>query len=163
MFGKLLFRLAVESCRRYHLQEQDRDEVVQETYSQVLDPTIVRFDPHRGNATSYLRGQVQNAAQKVAAALTRHRTQDDPRLANTIPEPRSTPLSSELERRETAAFVMQLAPTALRQALQLLHWEGWSMQSVARHLRASRFTLARKINHFYQQMRIQLDPASAIN
>ena len=64
-FGKLLRKITAQTCRRYRLSDQERDEVLAETYQLLLNPKIARFAPRRGNPARYFKGLVQNAARKT--------------------------------------------------------------------------------------------------
>lgn len=63
-FGKLLKKITAQTCRRYHLNGQERDEVLAEAYKLLFSPDIVRFAAHRGTPAQYFRGIVQNAAPR---------------------------------------------------------------------------------------------------
>jgi DNA-directed RNA polymerase specialized sigma24 family protein len=175
VFGKKLDQLASQTCRRYYLQNQEREEVVAETYQLLLNPDIVRFAPRRGKPEHYFKGLVQNAARKVMAQLGERRRKGMPasdagtacRLglqteANAppgvkgyrfIPTPRSP--AEEAEIRDTVRFILGQAPLRVRKALELCYWEEWSFQGVAAHLGVSRFSLARKVRAFFDSIRSQ--------
>jgi DNA-directed RNA polymerase specialized sigma24 family protein len=183
LLGRLLRKLANRECWRNHLPAGDAEDVVQETYRQILDPGVARFDPARGRKPqsyqSYLKGLVQNAAQKMA--LTRGQRRLRKRHPETGPEAagagqlaptggpagKAVPLPvgrrslilpppAEVERRDTVDFVFRLAAPEIRRALELCYWDDRPIQGIAKVLGMSRFVLGRRLKAFCLDMRRRL-------
>jgi RNA polymerase sigma factor (sigma-70 family) len=167
-FGRLLKKIVTRACRSYHLQDQERDDVLAETYQQILNPDIARFAAHRGKPQQYFRGIVLNAARKVltqrdarrrkgtvpvdAAPVGEERAQEfgGGRYRSAGPSPPSP--AEDAERRDLARFILETAPPRVRRALELCYWDQWPLLSIAAHLGVSRFALAREIQAFFHQM-----------
>lgn len=174
-FGSPLKKLTAQTCRRYHLGDQERDEVLAETYQQLLNPDIARFKPRRGKPQHYFRGLVQNAARKVltqaGARSRRHsgtgeagcpdgemRTPggDAVLVSRHLGTAVSASPGAEVEVRDLVAYVLQQAPPHLRRALELCYWDDWPVKSIATQLGMSRFALAREIDRFFARVRAEL-------
>jgi DNA-directed RNA polymerase specialized sigma24 family protein len=174
-FGKLLKKISAQTRRRYHLSDRERDEVLAETYQQLLKPEIARFVPQRGKPGHYFKGLVQNAARKPLTQLgargrkgkglgTMEREGNAPLGigkdgTTTTPFRVSTEPPSwgaEAELRRIVDYVMRKAPPRLRRALELCYWENWPGQSIATHLGFNRFTLARDLRAFLGPMSTEL-------
>src|SRR5262245_3944185 len=149
--GEVLNRLTAKVCQRYFLKNQDREEVLAETYQQLVNPEIARFRPSRGKPEKYFKGLVQNAARKVMTQRDARRRKGDEgdREAGDAGQAlgraatSSAPLgpAEEAEQHDTVKYVLEQAPPRVRRALELCYWENWSVQSIAAHLGVSRFAL----------------------
>jgi RNA polymerase sigma factor (sigma-70 family) len=167
-FGKLLKKIVTRACRSYHLQDQEREDVLAETYQQILNPNIARFAAHRGKPQQYFRGIVLNAARKVLTQRNARRRKGTT-SGETAPaadefvgggryRTSSAPLPSpaeEAERHDLARFILEAAPPRVRRALELCYWDQWPLLSIAAHLGVSRFALAREIQAFFHEIIIQ--------
>lgn len=165
VFGELLERLARRTCRKYFIADQERDEVLAETYQQLFNPEIVRFLPRRGKPHHYFQGLVQNAARKIMAQLgSRRRKKDqDGEERESVGEPVGVAVerepqspADEVEVQDTVRFIFAEAPYRIRQALQLIYWQDWSIHAAAAELGVSRFVLGREIQAFFNKMNAQL-------
>ena len=165
VFAQLLERLAHRTCRKYYIADQERDEVLAETYQQLFDPEIVRFVPRRGKPHHYFQGLVQNAARKIMARLgsRRRKNDEDGEERESVGkavgigsdrEPRSP--ADEVEVQDTVRFILGEAPYRIQKALQLVYWQDWSVQAAAAELGVSRFVLGREIQAFFNKMNAQL-------
>jgi RNA polymerase sigma factor (sigma-70 family) len=169
LFGNTLKKLTARTCRRYCLKDQDRDDVLSETYQQVFNPEIARFATGRGKPGKYFRGLVQNAARKVMSQRdTRRRSsasdagsmtcgkgrsrRSSHRKPSAIPSP-----AEEAEQRDTVAFVLREAPPRLRRALELCYWDEWPLTRIAKQLGLSRFALSRAIKAFFEDIHGRLN------
>jgi RNA polymerase sigma factor (sigma-70 family) len=167
-FGKLLKKIVNRACRNYHLHDQEREEVLAETYQQILNPDIARFAPHRGKPQHYFRGIVQNAARKVLTQRDARRRKGVPpegpgavvaessedaggggryRSIRALPSP-----AEDAECRDLVRFILEAASPRVRRALQLCYWDQWPLLSIAAHLGVSRFALAREIQAFFHEI-----------
>lgn len=165
VFRESLERLTRRTCRKYFIADQEREEVLAETYQQLFNPEIVRFSPKRGKPHRYFQGLVQNAARKVMAQLgSRRRKKDE---GSEVRERTGKPVGVALEReshspadevevQDTVRFILAEAPYRIRQALQLIYWQGWSIQAAAEEVGVSRFVLRREIQAFFNKMYAQL-------
>jgi DNA-directed RNA polymerase specialized sigma24 family protein len=163
VFGALLEKLARRTCRKYFIADQERDEVLAETYQQLFNPEIVRFLPRRGKPHHYFKGLVQNAARKIMAQLGSRRRKKgeggEERASGGEPvvverEPQSP--TDAVEVQDTVRFIFAEAPYRIRQALHLIYWQDWSIQAAAAELGVSRFVLGREIQAFFNKMNAQL-------
>jgi RNA polymerase sigma factor (sigma-70 family) len=170
-FGKLLRRISAQTCRQYRMRDQERDDVVSETYQLLFNPNIVRFDPQRGNPSRYVRGLVQNAARKTLTQLGgRKRKGQTCRVSDGMAEgamefggdsgyrhaTKPSQAGAETELRDMVDYVMRKAPPHLRPALKLCYWDDRSIQSIAKELGVSRFSLGRELRSFLGQMQAEL-------
>jgi RNA polymerase sigma factor (sigma-70 family) len=168
-FGRLLKKIVTRACRSYHLRDQERDDVLSETYQQILNPDIARFATRRGKPQQYFRGIVLNAARKVLTQRDARRRKgttpgEGPAVAgdqaeefagggryrSSSPSPPSP--AEDTERRDLAIFILEAAPLRVRRALELCYWDQWPLLSIAAHLGVSRFALAREIQAFFHEM-----------
>lgn len=174
-FGKLLKKITAQTCRRYHLGDQERDEVLAEAYQQLFNPEIVRFAPRRGKPDHYFKGIVQNAARKTMTQVgVRSRRGQPPHFETGPSHPiemggdgavsgrirtvgESVSPGAEAELRDIVDYVMKKAPPQLRRALELCYWEDWSVQSIATHLGVNRHALARDLRAFLGRMHRELE------
>ena len=171
LFGKLLKKIVTRTCRSYHLHDQEREEVLAETYQQLLNPEIARFAPHRGKPQHYFQRLVQNAARKVLTQRDARRRKGVPpndsgaavgegseefvgggqyRSIRSLPSP-----AEDAECRDLVRFILEAASPRVRRALQLCYWDQWPLLSIAAHLGVSRFALAREIQAFFQEIIVQ--------
>jgi DNA-directed RNA polymerase specialized sigma24 family protein len=148
------------------LKEQDRDDVLSETYQQLFNPEIVRFATSRGTPDNYFQGRVQNAARKVMSQRnTRRRssagkdgsmTYDNGRSRQRRLVYRQRPAglspAEQAELRDTVAFVLRQAPPRLRRALELCYWDEWPLTRIAEELGISRFALGRALDAFFEDI-----------
>jgi DNA-directed RNA polymerase specialized sigma24 family protein len=176
VFGDKLTRLTASTCRRYFLKDQEREDVLAETYQQLFNPAIIRFAEGRGKPEHYFKGRVQNAARKIMVQRgTRRRKavlakrvgmegRKDDRAISKIgsagkryltPSAPPSPVD-EAERHDMVEFIMGQASPRVRKALQLCYWDEWSLLAIAAHLQVNRFTLAREIRTFFKRIISQL-------
>ena len=158
VFDDDLRKSAGHTCRRYFLHSQERDEVLAETYQQIVNPAIARFAPHRGKPEHYLRGLVQNSARKVntqVRPIRRFGLCDSMECAANTRCSRQSP-DAAAEARDTVAFILKSASPRMRRVLRLLFWKSWPVQRVAIQMGMNRFALVRQLNAFFEQMRVRL-------
>lgn len=176
VFGNKLSNLTASTCRRYFLKDQEREDVLAETYQQLLNPAITRFDAGRGKPEHYFKGRVQNAARKIMVQLGARRRkavlaegvgtedrQDETARPESgsagkhylTPPPPPSP-AQEAEMHDMVEFIMGQASPHVRKALQLCYWDEWPLLAIAAQLQVSRFALAREIRAFFKKIISQL-------
>jgi DNA-directed RNA polymerase specialized sigma24 family protein len=178
-FGRLLKKLTAQTCRRYHLSDQERDEVLAETYQQLLNPDIARYKPCRGKPQHYFRGLVQNAARKILTQVGARRRQhpgveepgcrvdetpkhggDGVLVSRHLDKAVTASPGVEAEVKDLAAHVLEQAPPHLRRALELCYWDDRPIKGIATQLGMSRFTLTRELDRFFARMGAELKEIS---
>lgn len=171
-FHGLLRAMIAKRCPHRAARQPDFvDDVVNQTFAFVLDPTITRFDPRRGRASQYLFGLTCNAIrmitrQRMPACVDlgdhgRAEVFQSGRIASTVYRhvcgPRSMPApGQDLEARDEVRLALEGGDRETSRVVKEHFFDGEPFVGIAARLGVAHTTVSRRVTGFLASARLRL-------
>lgn len=155
--GGSITRTVAALCQRLGISTQDYEDTKQETYRRLLDPSLERFVPSRGDGQRYVRGVILNAIDY--AGRRRRRAQGaafgdaDESLAEAIDLEWHG--ASELADAQIDLIrLLRQGDDVVARAVRLVCDRGLSQREAAKEIGVSEFKLCRALANFSTRVRL---------
>jgi DNA-directed RNA polymerase specialized sigma24 family protein len=160
------------------IPDDRHDEVINQTYLNLLISPASSFDPNEVDAKRFIRRKLFNAIRQVndsyrspgqpsrgrrkdAPALLNEKVTDKTHYATTISidsrdflEPVATHIAESIEAACDVAMLLEMAPGKVSAGLRLMYMEGYTGAETAEILNISRASLYMKISEFARLFRV---------